>query len=79
MFKEHTRISILTKFGTLDFVFASRLMALRFALDESRNKEVISFSVAYFSQYETDTITNASNRLGTLIDNGNRAEPSKGE
>ena len=74
MFKEHTRISILTKFGTLDFVFASRLTALKFALDESRNKEVISFSVAYFSQYEIDTIAVAGSRLDDLICGGNVRE-----
>ena len=71
MFKEHVRITVRTKFGTLNFVFKSRLTALKFVMDESRREEVISFSVEYLTQYETTDIANARSSLQFMIDWGN--------
>ena len=70
MIKERIGVSIKTKFGTSDFVFASRLIAIKFVLDESRRKEVISFSVNYFRQHEVDSIDFARSCLQDLIDKG---------
>ena len=74
MSTEFTKIRVRTKFGTLDFVFNSRLQAIKFAMDESRRREVMSFSVEYFEQYEITHIETAKRRLQHLIDEGNREE-----
>ena len=74
MVKEHTRIRIKTKFGTQDFVFTSRLTAIKFVMDESRREEVINFSVDYFFQLETTDIGRARHALQGVIDAEGRLE-----
>ena len=70
MIKEHVKVNVKTKFGALEFVFTSRLIAIKFAMDESRKEEVLSFSVEYISQYETTSAGDASNILQYRIDMG---------
>ena len=70
MFKEHVKINVYTKLGAHDFVFTSRLTALRFIMDESRREEVLSFSVDYIDQYEITDTDGAKRDLQLLIVEG---------